>query len=124
MNVFDSLVTYYAELKAQEKEITPKIKKVNNEIKERILNGEEVSEDCEYKATVSIIDKSYFDESKLLSTLKELGFTNCIKTKEYVDMNILENEMYQGTITADQIKDCKVKKEEQRLNVNKKKKGE
>lgn len=71
-----------------------------------------------------IQNKERMDEYKLLTLLKERGYTNVIKTKEYVDMDLLEDALYHDTIDKDTIVEmdkCKSVKEVVQLRVSKKK---
>lgn len=51
-----------------------------------------------YKATRTEVNKEIMDEIALLSVLHKYGITDAIKTKEYVDMDALENYLYNATI--------------------------
>lgn len=71
-----------------------------------------------------IQNKESMDEDKLLSILKERGYENVIRTKEYVDMDLLEDALYHDTIDKDTIVEmdkCKSVKEVIQLRVSKKK---
>ena len=68
--------------------------------------------------------KESMDEDKLLILLKERGYENIIRTKEYVDMDALEDALYHDTIDKDTIVEmdkCKSIKEVIQLRVSKKK---
>ena len=68
--------------------------------------------------------KESMDEDKLLILLKERGYENVIRTKEYVDMDALEDALYHDTIDKDTIVEmdkCKSVKEVIQLRVSKKK---
>ena len=43
----------------------------------------------------------------LLNYLKDKGFTNCIKTKEYVDMAEFEKHLYAGVLDKDELEKFK-----------------
>ena len=80
-----------------------------------------------WKMTYSIQDRSSFDENKLLSIIKEdeMMAKLLIKTKEYVDIEALEDEIYKNNISKDvllKIQSCKVSKEVEVLTVKEKKK--
>lgn len=72
-------------------------------------------------AHYKVITTENFDEVKLLKLLKQLGITRCIKTKEYVDMDVLEDCIYNGELDAVELQDCKIVKTQERLIVSKKK---
>ena len=50
------------------------------------------------KCSVSTTTKPVFNEEKLIDYIKSTGVEGIIKTKEYVDMEALENALYHGTI--------------------------
>lgn len=82
-----------------------------------------------YIAKLTAVDKSYFDESKLIGTIHSFNIPDSlgiIKTREYIDEDALESAIYNGEISKevmDEIANCKIEKTEYRLNI-KKKKGE
>lgn len=45
-----------------------------------------------------------WDEDKLLAFCKESDVSGLVKTKEYVDMDVLESALYNGAIKPDQLK--------------------
>ncbi|MBR4377277.1 MAG: hypothetical protein IKP50_00095 [Bacilli bacterium] len=105
-----------------EKSEYDKLKKVvdsdNAEIKKIMLeNKSENTETDKCKASCKIIDKSYFNETKLITILKELGVEGCIKTKEYVDMEELENAIYNNEVDREKLSVALVPKQEVRLTV-------
>ena len=114
------LISRYYEMKSEMDSYKSQVDSDNKAIKE-IMSKEHLSKHtyCEYTANYKIIDKSYFDEPKLLERLKALGRTDAIKTKEYVDMACVENMLYNGELRPEDIKDCKVEKYEERLTVKK-----
>lgn len=59
-----------------------------------------------------------FDEEKLLETLHSIGVTECIKTKEYVDMGVLEDLIYNGKVNAAELASCKITKVTPRLTIS------
>lgn len=62
-----------------------------------------------------------FNEKKLLAKMKELNIPGIIKTREYVDMEALENEIYNENINASELASCREIKETVALKVSKKK---
>lgn len=54
-------------------------------------------------AKIKHVKKESFDELKLLQFCKDNNITDCIKTKEYVDSDILENLIYAEKIPVDKI---------------------
>ena len=120
-NSLEELVPRYYEMKKEMESYKPQVDADNKAIKS-IMRDSKISKFetlGEYTASFNVIDKSYFDETKLLVKLKSLGRTTAIKTKEYVDMDVVENMLYNGELTPEDIKDCKVEKYEERLTVKK-----
>lgn len=73
------------------------------------------------EAKITIQNREDFNEDKLIQKLKDLGKTDIIQTKEYIDMDMLENAIYQDYIDASELTDCKVSKQVTVLKVSKKK---
>jgi len=97
----------------------------NAEIKK--IMAEQDVKDFEVDGIVAkyvIQKKESMDENALLKLLKEKGYTDVIKTKEYVDMDALENALYHDAIDKDTIvamDKCREVKEVVQLRVSKKK---
>lgn len=97
----------------------------NAEIKK--LMAEQSIKDFEIDGIVAkyiIQNKESMNEEKLLSLLKANGYTNVIKTKEYVDMDELENALYHDEIDKDTVVEmdkCREVKEVIQLRISKKK---
>lgn len=51
-----------------------------------------------------------FDEDKLLALCKELNIDGLVKTKEYVDMNVLESAMYHDSTLKTRLKEVQIVK--------------
>ena len=68
--------------------------------------------------------KESMNEDKLLQVLKERGYMDLIKTKEYVDMDAVESALYHSNIDTDTIIEmdkCRESKETVQLRMTKKK---
>ena len=97
----------------------------NAEIKK--IMAEQNLKDYEVDGIVAkyvIQNKESMNEEALLKLLKEKGYTDVIKTKEYVDMDALENALYHDEIDKDTVVEmdkCKEVKEVIQLRVSKKK---
>jgi len=92
--------------KAQTDELNAEIKKImqdNNLKKYTTLRG--------ITANLSIQKRESFIDSKLIAKLKALGVTSPIKTVEVVDMDELENVIYNHELDAAELTDCKEVKE-------------
>lgn len=72
-------------------------------------------------AKIGTQNRESFNEVKLLGKLKSLGNISAIKTKEYVDMDELENLIYNGILNASELTNCKEVKTVTTLKVSKKK---
>ena len=97
------------------------VEKQNKDIKE-LMEDESVYEIDEYRANVSISTRVSMDEAQLLMILKANNI-DVIKTREYVDMDELENKIYHNDIPKDVLKligECKSEKEVKTLRVTKK----
>jgi hypothetical protein len=69
-------------------------------------------------------NKEKMNEEALLKLLKEKGYTDIIKTKEYVDMDALENALYHDEIdkyTVVSMDNCREVQEVIQLRISKKK---
>lgn len=97
-------------------EYNKEIKKLMNE-----LNKTEFETDNGLIAKINVQNRESFNEDKLIEKLKELDGTSAIKTKEYVDMDELEDLIYNGQIDASELTPCKVSKEVITLKVSERK---
>lgn len=69
-------------------------------------------------------NKESMNEDKLVKVLKDAGYSNLIKTREYVDMDELESALYHNAIDTDTIVEmdkCREVKEIIELRLSKKK---
>lgn len=80
----------------------------------------------DYTATLSIQHRETMDEDKLLEVLRDAGYADIvIRTKEYVDMDLLEAAIYHDMIDKETLfamQRCKEVKEVQTLKISKRKK--
>ena len=76
------------------------------------------------KATCSVSEREDFIEEALIAKLKEMKVPGVVKKKEYVDMDALENAIYNGKIDAAALANCQTKKEVVTLRVTKLKRKE
>lgn len=118
-------VTGKAELDKLKKQIDRINADIKNAMEEAKLN--EVETESGAVVRYGITRKESMDEDMLLIKLKEFApDTTCIKTKEYVDMDILESEIYHGDLSDDALKamdKCKNVKLTPVLTISKAKKG-
>lgn len=104
-------------------------KKVTDDRNKSIKNMMQELEKSEFVTSDGIVAKmnvqkrESFIDDKLILKLKELGVTTPIKTIEVVDMDELENVIYNGNLDASELTGCKQIKEVVVLKVSKKKEG-
>ena len=126
MNKLEELVVTYA-LNKNELDSYKKIcEKENAEIKAKMaeLDMNEVLAG-DYVAKLTIQKRETMDEDMLLEVLRNNNYTNVIRTKEYVDMDLLEREIYNGNVDKDTLvamQKCKSVKEVPTLKIVKAKK--
>lgn len=80
-----------------------------------------------YKVVKVVQHRESFNEEKAIEILKDSGATSVIKTKEYIDMEALENAGYSGEISKEvllKLDTCRTTKEVVTLTCKKTKKGE
>lgn len=129
----DKLIPAYGEAKEQVDIWDKKAKKQNKDIKalmaKLLKDGEKSVDSDEYDgwvATYSIRVSTPFNEEALLEFMhKHKQFAPCIKTKEYIDEDALENLIYKGDIPKKlllEIDKFRTEKKTEVLNI--KKKGE
>lgn len=120
--LIDLLPVYFAQ-KSQMDLIKKEVDKENAEIKNIMAESgitEIISEDI--RASYSVSTRQDFVEEALIAKLKEMKVRGVIKKKEYVDMEALENAIYNGNINAAELAPCQTIKEVATLRVNKIKK--
>lgn len=122
----DKLIPVYAENKAELDKYEKVCKTQNAEIKKQL---EELCED-EYTAGGYVVkrivsERESMNELRLLDVLKKHNITDVIKTREYVDMDALENYLYNVTLSdevAADLDSCREVKEVVQLRLSKEKK--
>ena len=122
MSELQTLIDQYGRLKAEADSYKKTLDADNKRIKELMIEaGDEKAEGSEYHVTCKLVESSKLNEEVLLNKLKEIGFTDCIKTKEYVDIDMLESAVYAGKVDAKILADCKEVSTTYRLNIYKNK---
>ena len=87
-------------------------------------NGKRIYEIGDIVCTVNQTKKESFNEDKLLDVLRLCPVEGLIKTREYVDMDVLEDAIYKQEIGQDllmEIDSCREVKETQVLTIKRKK---
>lgn len=113
---FKEAVVSFADFKDKEKEIKGHLETLNGGIK-AFLNRHELMkyEQDGIELTLRETETVKYNEILLLNYLKDKGFTNCIKTKEYVDMAEFEKHLYAGVLDKNELEKFKDKEYKQAL---------
>ena len=138
-SLLSQLVERYGNLKTEMDSYKKQVEADNAEIK-KIMKDSGIDSFTAggYTASYSVAVSENFDEDKLIAKLEHLtyqdpnsGATVCvgsglgiIKMRPYVDMEALENAIYNGNVNAADLADCKVRKETPKLTIKKEKKSE
>ena len=111
----------------EDKQLADKYKKsaeeYNKEIKKLMstINKDEFETDSGLIAKISVQKRESFIEEALLQKIKELKVPGIIKTKEYVDIDLLEDAIYNEKLDASELTTCRKIQEVVTLKVSKKK---
>lgn len=118
------LPIYYMQ-KSEMDSIKKVVDKENAEIK-TLMRESNLSEFIagDIKATCLVSERQDFIEEALIEKLKDMKVKGIIKKKEYVDMDALENAIYNGKVDAAALASCQTKKEVVTLRVSKLKRKE
>ena len=117
----DELIPEYFSVKEEMDSCKKLCDEMNADIKAKMTDVSSYTTNG-YTAKITIQKRESFNEGKLLETLKNIGATDAIKTKEYVDMDVLESLIFNNVIPAEnlpKIGDCKEVKEVTVLKVTK-----
>ena len=119
----DMLVDKFGDVKTKSDALKKEADGYKDEIKAFLCasDTDEYATD-KYRVKYTVAVSRDFNQEKLLAKLKEVGLTECIKTVEVVDMNNLENAIYNKKIDASILADCEIVKETPKLNIYKVKK--
>lgn len=123
------LATEYVTTKAEFDALKKRTDSLNQNLKANMelsnLDGIELDDGS--KVCLGITKRESLDEEKLLVQLKKYApETSCIKTKEYIDMDVLENEIYHDKLSQEALAAmdaCREVKEIPTLTIRKAKKG-
>jgi len=123
----EELIVTYAENKSEMDSYKKLVNRDNALIKELMQEQKITEKEVDgWQAKITTKKSESFNEDKLLAIAKERNL-DIIRTKEYVDTDIMEELIYNGTITKDdllEIAKAKEVKETIELRVKKVKKGE
>lgn len=125
----NNIINLYYNQKRELDYYKKEVDKGNKDIKELLtqLNKTEFETDNGLIAKMTTQKRESFDEDKLLDIIKNLeingikGIGDIIKTKEYVDMDELENQIYLGAINASELQSARITKEVVTLKVSERK---
>ena len=124
----EELIPMYARNKIELDSYTAICKQENEAIKKQMLElGEDVYSAGGYTAKRTVSQRETLNEDKLMAVILKHGIKDVIRTKDYVDMDALENYLYNNEMTsalAADLESCKNKTEVVTLRVTKSKKGE
>lgn len=121
--------TDYAYNKSIEGGLKKKLDSDNTAVKTlmELLQLDEVKTQDGSTVCYSVTTQESLDEAQLIMLLHNVApSTQCIKTKEYIDMDILESELYHGDLSEEAlnaIASCTRRKEIPKLTIKKTKKG-
>ena len=71
-----------------------------------------------HSAKITVQNRQTLNEDKLLELIKNIDRQDLIKTKEFVDMDLLEKAIYNGEIDAGDLDSCMTSKEVVTLKVS------
>lgn len=118
---FKELIRSYYELNEQKKKYDSSVKKLNVEIKDYMFEHNlETFNFEDYSVKRSVSERVKFNEDLLVQLIREMGREDLIKTKEYVDLDELEREIYRESIDASKLAPSQEITEVVTLNVKKK----
>lgn len=122
----DFLIPTYCEYNNMVNGVKKPLQEYNSKIKDMLLKLDKPSYKVgDYTASVTVRKQYSFIEDLLILKLKELerdglDLSRFIKVKEYVDMDALEQAIYDKTLDARDFADCQVVKDTYTLLVKKK----
>lgn len=118
----DKMIPSYGLLKAQSSETEKQIKSLNSKIKELMVKKKITEKEAGgFVATYSVRVSETFNEEQLMDFCRaHKSLIGCIKTKEYIDMDELENLMYEKKIPKKlllEMDKMRIKKKTEYLNI-------
>lgn len=102
LNDLDTLIPQYAanknELDSYKKLCDKENAQIKAIMKDFVVTGYEAGG---YKASYIVSKRETLNEEKLLEIAHQLGISEIVKTKEYIDFDALEKAIYDGRISED-----------------------
>lgn len=127
-NELEELINAYKNNKQEVDDLKKVVDRQNKEIKDIMLEEDlkEFTTYNNYTAKIIVTEKDTMNEELLLSRLQVVKdkYPNLIKTKEYVDLDELENLLYNNLLdenTTEKVNSCITTKEVVQLRISKKK---
>lgn len=121
----EEYASLYIERKKELDALTKETEALNKRIKELMVEQDQTEAHCPLGIVSYVVQqRPKFNEDKALSILKVSGHTESIKTKEYVDMDILEGQLYNEELPTEVVKEldkCTTIKQVPILNIKKNK---
>lgn len=115
-----NLIPVYQENKVQMDAYKKVADRYNKEIKSVMKDADiKEFEVGDLRAVYSVSKRENFIEEALIEKIKALKIRGVVKKKEYVDMDALENAIYNGKVDAATLADCKETKEVITLRISK-----
>lgn len=107
-NNLQQVINQYFEEDSKKKALEKELKSKNAFIKSTLAEmGEDLYETDKCKATISYQNRVSMDEEKVIEIIKEnisaARRKGVIKTKEYVDYEVLESLIYNGVMAAEKL---------------------
>lgn len=102
-----SKVETYVELDSEAKEIKKQMDPMNKAIKAHMKKyGLKTLASGKVKVLYSVTEKTSMNSAKLISTLKELGLEEAIKTIELPDDAVIQDLIYSGRLAPSDVGHC------------------
>ena len=127
-NELEELINAYRTNKQEIDDLKKVVDRQNKEIKDIMLEEDlkEFTTYNNYTAKIIVTEKDTMNEELLLSRLQVVKdkYPNLIKTREYVDLDELENLVYNNLLdenTIEKVNSCITTKEVVQLRISKKK---
>jgi len=103
----EKIVKDFFDANEQKKSAEKKLKECREKVDEIYQPGQK--EDLKrigIEVNYSSSESSYIDSELLLEKVKELGLTDCVKTREYVDEEQVMQKLLDGEISPDVLTSC------------------
>lgn len=119
----------YADLYIKRKKeldaLTKETEAINKRMKELMVEQDQTEAHCSLGVVSYVVQqRPKFNEEMALSILKASGHTESVKTKEYIDMDMLEGQLYNEELPTEVVKElekCTTTKQVPTLTISKKK---